>query len=212
MPQGSVPPGSVPPSARPSDAVPPGEWTGPESSPAAPIGSGAVGPDGSNPAVGWTPPAAAEAPARGGINISGWLIRGGIVAAIVVAGLVFRDRLSGNAGDLKVGDCFDDPGAVSEITDVQHQPCTDAHDSEVIFVGDYPAQDAYPPDEAFSTFAEQQCVPAFEAYVGRDYETDTEYEFGFYYPASESWSDSDHEVACFVYRIDGAKMTSSVKA
>src|SRR5688500_13700554 len=148
----SLPPGSVSP-----DGVRPGEWTGPEKSPAAPISSGPVGPDGSSPPVGWTPPATEAAPAKGGINIGGWLIRGGIVAAIVVAGLVFRDRLSGDAADLQVGDCFDDPGAVSEITDVQHQPCTEAHDSEVIFVGDYPAQDAYPPDDAFTIFAEQQC-------------------------------------------------------
>ncbi len=211
---GAIPPGATPAvtvagDSVPGDSVPPGAWTGPEGSAAAPTTYGAVQPDGTTAPVGWTPPAAA--PARKGINIGGWLIRGGIIAAIVVAGLVFRDRLSGNAGDLKVGDCFDDPGAVAEVTDVQHHPCNEAHDSEVMFVGNYPAQDEYPGDEAFGLFAQQQCVPAFEAYLGRDYESDTEYDYGFYYPAEESWSDSDHEVACFIYRLDGATMTSSVK-
>jgi hypothetical protein len=209
MPAATVPGAAVHGDSVEGDAVPVGAWTGPEGTATAPTAYGAVSPDGTTPPVGWTPPAAA--PARKGINIGGWLIRGGIVAAIVVGGLIFRDRLSGNAGDLKVGDCFDDPGAVAEVTDVQHHPCNEAHDSEVMFVGDYPAQDEYPGDEAFSLFAQQQCVPAFEAYLGRDYESDTEFDYGFYYPAPESWSDSDREVACFIYRLDGGTMTSSVK-
>ena len=50
----------------------------------------------------------------------------GIVAVIIVGGFILRDRLSSNAGDLKVGDCFDEPASGAEISDVQHHPCTEA--------------------------------------------------------------------------------------
>jgi hypothetical protein len=71
---------------------------------------------------------------------SGWGIRLVVVGAIVVGGFLFRDRISGNAGDLQVGDCFDDPGT-SEISDVQHHPCTEAHTGEVIFIGNMSGTD-----------------------------------------------------------------------
>ena len=46
---------------------------------------------------------------------------------VAIGGFVLRDRLSSNAGDLAVGDCFDEPTASAEtIEDVQHQPCTEA--------------------------------------------------------------------------------------
>ena len=36
--------------------------------------------------------------------MQGWVIRIAIIAVIVIGGLIFRDRLSGSANDLKVGD------------------------------------------------------------------------------------------------------------
>ena len=54
----------------------------------------------------------------------GLLIRVGIIAVIVAVGFVFRDFLSGNAGDLKVGDCFDQPSTTNTVVkDVPHHPC-----------------------------------------------------------------------------------------
>jgi hypothetical protein len=141
----------------------------------------------------------------------GWVIRIGIIAVIVVAGLILRDRLSGNAGDLQVGDCFDEPTQTQDVSDVQHHPCTDAHDAEVIFVGDHPDSDTYPGVDAFDTFVLTQCVPAFEAYTGRDWETDTELDLGYFYPTADGWPSGDREVACYVARLDGVSMSASVK-
>jgi hypothetical protein len=141
-----------------------------------------------------------------------WVVGGAIIAIIAIAFFIFRDRLSGSAGDLRVGDCFDDPGTTTEVSDVQHQPCTESHDREVIFVGNYPDQDAYPGEDAFDTYAGENCTTAYEGYIGRDYETDTEFDFGYFYPLSEGWSDGDHEITCYIYRLDEAKMTQSVKA
>ncbi|MEZ0240088.1 MAG: septum formation family protein [Chloroflexota bacterium] len=154
----------------------------------------------------------AEPPPKKGSPWLGWALRIGIVAAIAVGALIFRDRIGGAASDLRVGDCFDEPATLEEITDVQHRPCNEQHDGEVIFVGDHPDQDAYPADSAFEGFAFDSCVPAFESYVGRDWETDSEFDFGFFYPGAEAWAANDHEIACYVYRLDEQPLTQSVKA
>src|SRR3990172_6879284 len=105
----------------------------------------------------------------------GNLVRIGIIAVVVVGALLFRDRLSGSATDLRVGDCFDEP-AGTEVAEVQHRPCTEGHDAEIVFVGDYPDQDAFPGQTAFDEYVFDSCVPAFETYLGIDYETDTDYD------------------------------------
>ena len=212
VPSGSVAPGSVAPGSVAPGSVPPGAWTGPEGTAGAPTAYGAVAPDGSTPPVGWTPPAAAAAPAKGGINIGGWLIRGGVIAAIVVAGLVFRDRLTGDVTDLKVGDCFDAAGLDVEVADVPHQPCTDPHDAEVFFVGAYPDQATYPTEDDFDNFVVQQCFPAFQAYVGRSFEEEFELDIAWFYPVPAGWSSGDRGITCHVMRLDGGKITGSVKA
>src|SRR5262245_10627607 len=51
------------------------------------------------------------------------------IATVAVAGC------DANAGDLQVGECFDDPGSVEEVSDVQRHPCTEEHSAEVFFVG-----------------------------------------------------------------------------
>jgi hypothetical protein len=33
-----------------------------------------------------------------------------------------------------------------------------------------------------------------------------------FYPTSTGWSGGDHEVTCYIYRLDDAKLTKSVKA
>jgi len=65
----------------------------------------------------------------------------GIIAIIAIGGYIFRDRLSSDAGGLKVGECFDDPAGATRITDVQHHPCTEAHNAEVVFLGELPDGD-----------------------------------------------------------------------
>lgn len=146
---------------------------------------------------------------RGIPRIAIWI---GIIAIVGIVGFVFRDRLSSEAGDLKVGDCFDDPTNVTEVEDVQHHPCNEAHTSEVVFVGDMTASETYPTDAAFEEFVGTTCLPAWETYTGRDYESDTELDIGYYYPLEEGWNQGDHQVICYAARVDGATMTESVKA
>ena len=143
----------------------------------------------------------------------GWVVRIGIVALIAIGGFIFQDRLTSNAGDLAVGHCFDEPTGVEEVSDVQRHPCNEAHTSEVVFVGDLPgSEDVYPSDEDMAAFFDANCVPAFNAYTGRDYQSDSELDMGSFIPTAEGWKDGDHEMTCYAIRIDGATTSLSLKA
>jgi len=136
-----------------------------------------------------------------------------VIAVIAIVALVFRDRLSGSASDLRVGDCLDEPtGAATEVKDVQHQPCNEQHDGEVFFVGNYPDAGAFPGRTALEDWAGQQCSAAFEAYVGYAYGTTQELDFGGFVPILDGWNSGDHEVTCYIVRVDHAKLMKSVKA
>lgn len=141
-------------------------------------------------------------------------LRLGVIAAIVIGAILLRPYLSGNAGNLQVGDCFDEPaGAEDTVDDVQHRQCTDPHGAEVVFVGDYtPNSQTFPTQEQFLAFFEATCTPAFNAYSGLDFVTDPTYDMSAYTPTTEGWvDDNDRKVICFAIRLDGAQMTSSIK-
>ena len=143
----------------------------------------------------------------------GWIIRIAIIAAIAIGAFIFQDRMSSNAGDLAVGHCFDEPTGADEVKDVQRHPCNEAHTSEVIFVGDLPgSRDVYPSDADLTAYFEANCVPAFNAYTGRDYQSDTELDIGSFIPTEDGWEGGDREMTCYAVRIDGAPTAQSVKA
>jgi Septum formation len=145
--------------------------------------------------------------------VRGWIIRIAIIAAIAIGAFVLRDRLSSNAGDLAVGDCFDEPAEATEVKDVQHHPCTEPHTSEVVFVGDIGGgNDAYPTETQFLDFVRDQCVPAFNTYTGLDFDTDTTLDMGYFYPLEEGWKSGDQEMICYVIRLDKTPTSQSIKA
>jgi hypothetical protein len=142
----------------------------------------------------------------------GWIFRIGIIAVIGIGALIFRDRLSSNAGELKVADCFDDPAGVTEVNDVQHHPCAEAHTAEVIFIGALSGNDAtYPADSAIETYVSSSCLPAWQAYTGKPYETEVVLGLGYYVPSPDGWKEGDRQIICYAAREDGAAMTTSVK-
>jgi hypothetical protein len=144
--------------------------------------------------------------------VQGWAIRIAIIAVIAIGAFVLRDRLSGGADALEVGNCFDEPVGATTITEVQHHPCSESHTSEVIFVGKMTgSDDAYPADTDIDAYAETQCLPAYKAYTGKDFETDTEMDIAWFYPTPAGWKDGDRGVSCYAIRIDGAATTTSIK-
>lgn len=144
----------------------------------------------------------------------GLALRVGIVALVLVGGLILRPFLPGGAGELKVGDCFDVPTGQQEVKDVQHHPCDQEHGAEVFFVGDYPGSrsDPYPTDDEMITFLWDKCVPAHNTYTGIDITTQDTYDIGRFQPSEEGWNKGDQGVICYVYRFDETLFRGSLKA
>jgi Septum formation len=139
-------------------------------------------------------------------------IRIGIVVALIAVGLILRPFISGNASQLNVGDCFDIPtGATDTIKDVQHHPCTDAHDAEVVFTGNYPSASSYPTDPEFQQYFTDNCLPAYTAYTGVDILTTSDMDMGYFAPTSEGWSKGDRKITCYGNKIGQSKMSASIK-
>lgn len=139
--------------------------------------------------------------------------RFGIIGAIVVGGFLFRDFLPGAASDLKVGDCFDPPTTIGEeVDEVTHHPCTDPHGAEVVFVGDFSPTEGFPTDDDLQAYYTANCIPAFNAYTGLDFETALEYDMGALTPTEEGWGGGDREITCYLVRADLGQMNASLKA
>ncbi len=129
-----------------------------------------------------------------------YILLGVILIVIVAVGLVFRDRISGNAAELQIGDCFDAPTLESQtVTDVQHHPCIEAHTGEVFAVVKNPADGSapYPDRTARLNFAADQCAAPFLAYVGSPMDSST-LEIAYFGPTSDGWSKGDRVFTCYV--------------
>ena len=139
-----------------------------------------------------------------------------LVATVVVVGvigggfLLFRDRLSGAAEDLRVGDCFDVPSEETTAS-IQHQPCTEAHDGEAYVVGNIEA-DSYPVVFGFGDWVESNCLgSAFEGYVGEPVEDRLDIDVAYFAPTRDGWEGGDREITCYLTPTDGQKITYSYR-
>ena len=114
------------------------------------------------------------------------------------------------ATDLRVGDCFDlkDPTA-EEIEEVAARPCAQAHEFELFFTGSLP-EGAYPAQPVFEAYMQDNCMPAFVAFVGKVYE-DSELDVYWLSPTTEAWRQGDRSVQCAVYHPRIHELTESLK-
>ena len=139
----------------------------------------------------------------------------GLIVVLVVGGFfLFRDRLSNDVTSLGVGECFDTPtDQTAEVSDVQRQPCNEPHDAEVIasLTHPAPASEPFPVVSGFRDYIQQNCVPAFNTYTGRNWDTDTEFDMNFFRPTPSGWADGDRGFTCFVVRLDEAKLTNTIR-
>jgi hypothetical protein len=113
--------------------------------------------------------------------------------------------------DLEIGDCGDWPDA-EVYTAVTVHPCDTPHGFEVYALGDFPDdQDAeYPGDSAATGWADQECLSAFEGYVGITWEDSPDLTYTYLYPTEESWDEGDREILCALGHIDeGAQLVGS---
>jgi hypothetical protein len=99
--------------------------------------------------------------------------------------------------DIEVGDCWNDPSSESTQTEtLPVVPCDQPHDKEVIFLFDLTGDEF--DQAAVEPAVEAECVPAFEEFVGTDYQTSELY-LHYISPTSESWEAGDREVICSIY-------------
>ena len=158
------------------------------------------------------PPAAPMPAAKPKSKLRTYLTWAVVIA--IGAFVVWSVSMNQNAGDLAVGQCFDEPGRDVDITTVVKHACTEAHDAEVFLVVEYNKGDTYPISTSLDSFIDETCVPAFATYVGEPYDTDTPYDLAYFYPDEDAWTkgSKDRTFTCYVVRTDGTKLTQSVKA
>ena len=147
----------------------------------------------------------------------GWI---GVVVVVLAVGWYFSARRDDSGQitdggslqvtDLRIGDCFTlrDPEA-AEVDEVDAKPCTETHEYELFHVGDV-AGSEYPSDAAFATFLTEQCIPAFNSYVGLEYDFSV-LDFIYFTPTGEGWDDGDHSVQCAAFDPNNAQLTASVR-
>jgi hypothetical protein len=106
-----------------------------------------------------------------------------------------------SAFDLEVGDCFSVES--DQLTSVTVVECAASHEYEAFALFDHPAgpDEAYPGDAAIVEYADVECQPHFEAYVGHDYQTSIWYITSLT-PSDQTWADGDREVTCLLNQQD----------
>jgi hypothetical protein len=133
------------------------------------------------------------------------VIIGGFLAFVLWS---VRDNQS--ADDLANGTCFDVPTETT-VSTVTKRECTEAHDAEVFHNVEYVSDSTtYPITLTMDRFVTDTCGPVFETYVGEALEV-SDLTIGYFYPSFDGWGDGDRTVTCYAGRVDGAKLSQSVK-
>lgn len=113
--------------------------------------------------------------------------------------------------ELRAGDCIVPPTDVkAQIEEVRVVPCGDQHTQEAFAVQAYDQGDAYPGDEALTTFADGSCLGQYQDYVGVAYQ-DSKLFYTYLLPSARSWNEGkDRKVVCII-TTTGEQLTASVK-
>jgi Septum formation len=142
-----------------------------------------------------------------------------VLAIVLVVGYVASARRddsgvitsAGNLSieDLRAGDCFDSDEE-EEISSVDAQPCDEPHQYEMFHLATWTGSSDYPTEEAVIDFVVEECVPAFEAYVGRSFQS-SRLDFLPVYPVEEGWNDGDRAFQCVLFDPEEAVLTESLR-
>jgi hypothetical protein len=101
------------------------------------------------------------------------------------------------------------PDDTTQVDSVDAIPCEQSHNAEVFANIELPDGE-FPGDGPVTDTAETRCFDEFEPYVGMDYES-SEYNFGWFVPTGESWSNGDRTINCVLYLNDGGVSTGSAR-
>ena len=150
-----------------------------------------------------------------------------IVIAVVLVGLgtdpIFGsepNRRAGPgaaAGEVRDGDCFNDPGgelgSESLIETLEVVSCDSPHAFEAFAVVKHPggSSAAYPPSPQLSASAETGCMTEFSSYVGVNW-FESGYDVLAIIPAAEGWEAGDRTSQCVLRRLDGELSQGSARS
>jgi hypothetical protein len=148
----------------------------------------------------------------GGYAWVGYLVVGALLVVVIGAGYLLRDNLAGSPGELRVGDCFNEPG--SDTTgSVMHVPCGEPHQAEVFLVGTLESQSVYPGDATFVRWMEQHCsTAALATYTGTAAAERASIRISLFYPTREAWSFGGRSLSCYLHAVDGVPTVGSLRA
>lgn len=133
-----------------------------------------------------------------------------LTGAAAILALAVLTGCSG-AAEAEVGECVDVEVDGADVTGFDTKDCGESHEAEVFHKFDLDG-DTLPSDDQIFTRVEEECVPAFEEYTGRDFWSDEELDLTMITPSQDTWDDDDRTVTCLAVRLDGQPMTESVRA
>lgn len=108
----------------------------------------------------------------------------------------------------EVGDCVNMSDFEGEVTEIPTVDCSEEHDAQVFFLAEM-TDDEFPGQEGVQAAAEEQCLPAFEDFVGTGYQ-ESSLDINFIGPSEDTWDQADdREVICVLYTMDGSTSTES---
>ena len=103
--------------------------------------------------------------------------------------------------DIEAGDCFSvDSDQFDTVVVVN---CEQPHEYEAFHVFDHEAgpDEPYPGDDVLFDFADTECQPPFEEYVGHEYQTSIWFITSIT-PSEDTWADGDREIVCTLNQQD----------
>ena len=181
----------------------------------------------------WPPPPTPHpAPSRRPVIVAAIVaaIAGLFLGLVIGAGVVFLLGVNGVFGpkpltygvggsmaqfDLRAGQCGDgEVKAGRSYPAAAAVPCEGEHDFEVYGRSGAPGADVvgarYPDPRDLAAFADDQCLLAFEAYVGSTIE-DSDLDYAGVVPSRAAWDAGSRTVACALWQIDGERLTTSTR-
>jgi hypothetical protein len=112
--------------------------------------------------------------------------------------------------DVRVGDCFDSDPA-DAISSVDARRCDEAHDYEMFHVATWSGESSgYPTEDAMTGFVIDECVPAFEEWVGRSFRI-SRLDFVHFVPLKEGWEAGDRVFQCAMFDPAAPELSESLR-
>lgn len=144
-----------------------------------------------------------------------WLVLWALIIAAAIANRADRNQAgeisqSGRLSvfKLQVGDCFDGLREGKGISSVTAQPCTAAHDAEVMDKYELPSEPKYPGEARVIEDVEGECERRVSKMLP-DSELNRTQLF-YFYPTEQNWRTGDRTAVCVAAAETGTKLTQKL--